>query len=206
MNKIVSLHKHYIVWAVIALSISPYAILQLYGLDAISQWFVPENSKQLFSPFAPWRLWSPTFVHYTFSHLAINLYLWWLFASKIENESRLELIILITISAAIANGLQWYFVGPNFGGLSGVVYALMSYLYLMHRFGGKTNYKIDNNLALLMLALIPLSATGLLGKFSNYAHIGGLVSGALLAGLYLVIISTITSSSHIEHTEDHTDE
>ena len=197
MNQIKSIQQHYIVWLILGLSSIPYLILQQYGLDAISQWFVPENLNELFNPFSLWRLWTPTFVHYTLPHLIVNLYLWWLFASKIESESRFELITLVIISAAGANICQWWFVGPNFGGLSGLVYALMAYLYLMHRFGGKTNYRIDNNLALLMLALIPLSATGLLGKFSNYAHIGGLICGALLAGLYIALITNITPG----HTE-----
>jgi len=199
MKQIESLQQHYIVWLIIGLSSIPYLILQQYGLDAISQWFVPESLTELFEPFSLWRLWTPTFVHYTLPHLIVNLYLWWLFASKIESESRFELISLITIAAAGANICQWSFVGPNFGGLSGVVYALMAYLYLMHRFGGKISYRIDNKLALLMLALIPLSATGLLGKLSNYAHIGGLVCGALFAGLYLGIIAIVTPG-HTEHT------
>jgi len=185
-------NKLYSVWFVLTLSCIPYLLLQQSGLDAISLWFVPETLNELFEPFAPWRLWTPTFVHYTLPHLAVNLYLWYLFASKIEYESRLELHILVIVSAAIANACQWWFSGPNFGGLSGVVYALMSYLYLMHRFAGKTNYRIDKNLALVMLALIPLSATGWLGQFSNYAHIAGLISGALLACLYLAIIVAVS--------------
>jgi len=201
MKNIVSSHQLYIVWLILILSCIPYLLLQRSGLDAIALWFVPDALNELFESFALWRLWTPTFVHYTLPHLVVNLYLWYLFASKIEHESRLELFILVIVSAALANGCQWWFVGPNFGGLSGVVYALMSYLYLMHRLAGKAAYKIDNHLALLMLALIPLSATGWLGRFSNYAHIAGLISGAVLAGLYLAIISAI-SPKHTKQSKD----
>jgi GlpG protein len=202
MKMLDSAHDYYIVWFIFGLSCIPYFILQQQGLEAISQWFVPSDGKGLFSPFAPWRLWTPTFVHYSLPHLATNLYLWWLFASKVEKESRLELIIIVIFSAAGANLLQWWLKGPDFGGLSGVVYALMAYLYLMTRFGGKTSYKIDSNLCLLMLVLIPIAATGIIDNVANYAHIGGLICGALLAGIYLGIIAFISNNKPQDNKED----
>jgi len=203
MKTLRSTQKYYIVWLIIGLSCTPYFILQQQGLEGISQWFLPTNASELFSPFSPWRLWSPTFVHYTFLHLAPNLYLWWLFASKVEKESRLELVIIVVFSAATANLMQWWLTGPDFGGLFGVVYALMAYLYLMHRFGGKTNYKINPIFCLLMLAPIPLSAVGVIDNMANFTHIGGLVSGALLAGLYLGIKARISNNTSQDQKEEH---
>jgi GlpG protein len=203
MKIVNSVHEYYIVWFILGLSCIPYFILQQHGLKAISQWFVPANAHELFSPFAPWRLWTPTFVHYTLLHLVTNLYLWWLFASLVEKESRLELIIIVVFSAAGANLLQWWAEGPDFGGLSGVVYALMAYLYLMARFSGKTRYKIDPNLCLLMLALIPLAATGVIDNVANFAHIGGLLCGALLASIYLGIIAFVSNHTTQDKKDDH---
>jgi GlpG protein len=198
-----SIHDYYIVWFILGLSCISYFILQQYGIDALSQWFVPSNAHELFSPFALWRLWTPTFIHYTLLHLVANLYLWWLFASKVEKESRLELTIIVIFSAAGANLFQWWAEGPNFGGLSGVIYALMAYLYLMARFGDKANYKIDPNLCLLMLALIPLAAVGVIDNLANFAHIGGLICGALLAGIYLGIIAFISNTTPQDKKEEH---
>lgn len=203
MKLLNSVHNYYVVWFIFGLSCIPYFILQQHGLEAISQWFVPANGKALFSPFAPWRLWSPTFIHYTLPHLVTNLYLWWFLASKVEQESRLELSIIVIFSAAGANLFQWWLQGPNFGGLSGVVYALMAYLYLMHRFGGKINYKIDPNLCLLMLILIPIAATGVIDNVANFAHLGGLICGALLAGIYLGIIAFVSNPTTHDQKEDH---
>jgi GlpG protein len=203
MKALRSAKKYYIVWLIIGLSCIPYFILQQQGLEGISQWFLPANASELFSPFSPWRLWTPTFVHYTLTHLVINLYLWWLFASKVEKESRLELIILVVFSAAGANLLQWWLEGPNFGGLLGVVYALMAYLYLMHRFTGKTNYKINPIFCLLMLSPIPLSAVGVIVNLANFTFFGGLVSGALLAGIYLGIIAFISNTTPQDKKEEH---
>jgi len=177
-----------LVWLVILMSCIPYIILNNHNLPAIAPWFMPATLGELIQPFSIWRLWTPTFVHYTLPHLLTNLYLWWLFASKIESESRTELIIVLIISAACANLCQWWLVGPKFGGLSGVVYALMGYLWVLHRYGGKNNYHFDPVIAILMLGIIPLSATGLLGKLANYAHLGGLMCGIVLAFTYLKII------------------
>lgn len=193
MKQLNALQNYYIVWFILGLSCIPYILLKQYGLEGIENWFVPNTASELWSPFALWRLWTPTFIHYTLPHLVINLYLWWLLASKIEQESRLELMIILVFSAAGSNLLQWWLESPNFGGLSGVVYALMAYLYLMHRFGGKVRYQIDSTLCLLMLALIPLGATGIVGQFANYAHIGGLCCGALLASIYLGIIAFVSN-------------
>jgi membrane associated rhomboid family serine protease len=80
--------------------------------------------------------------------------------------------------------------------LSGVTYALMGYLTVLNLRYGKENYHIDRLLIVFMLALIPLSFLGdsshflsntlssILGKTSDYAHLGGFFSGIVLAFIY----------------------
>jgi len=176
-----------LVWFIIILSCIPYILLNIYNLNAISLWFMPTSIDELLQPSGFWRLWTPTFVHYSLLHLSINLYLWWLYAVNIERESRTQLLLVLVISAAIGNLSQWSMTGSNFGGLSGVVFALLSYRWILVRFAGKLNYSIDIRLGRVLLALIPLGAMGWLGKLSNYAHLGGLASGAMLAVLYIVM-------------------
>lgn len=187
-----SLTAHPFVWVVLMISCVPFLISTSQGagqdLNAIAGWFMPRKLSNLLQPFSPWRIWTPTFVHYTFMHLFTNGYLWWLLASKVESESRFQIIALTIISATVANLLQWSIAGPNFGGLSGVVYAVFAYIWVLSRCGGKTLYSIDTKLTLVILAFIPLSATGWFGKFADWAHIGGLITGALLAYGHLKII------------------
>ena len=123
-------------------------------------------------------------MHYTLIHLLPNVALFWLLAGKVERQSTLELIVVFLFLAAGANISQWWIMGPNFGGLSGVVYGLMAYLTLLNRWAGIKNYYIDPIFAVLMLVLIPLAFAGFLGKVSSYAHLGGLVSGVVLAFVY----------------------
>ncbi len=188
MNVLISdINQRPLVWLIMVISCIPYVILSQYNLAAISNWFMPDTLIELIQPFSLWRLWTPTFVHYTALHLITNLYLWWLFASKIERESRWELLLVTVISAACANLCQWWLMGAKFGGLSGVVYALMGYLWILYKFGGKAHYRFDPVIAILLIAMIPLSAIGMFGKLANYAHLGGLFSGVLLAFSSLLI-------------------
>lgn len=176
-----SIAKHPVVWGVIVVCLVPFTLLETQGLQSIQGWFLPDRAQQLWQPLAFWRLWSPTFVHYTIVHLLTNIYLWWLFGSKIEAQSRLELVFVAALCALVGNLSEWWLQGPNFGGLSGVVYGLMGYLWLMGQYGGRVQYKLDRELVIILLLLIPICATGWLGKYANYGHLGGLLSGVLLA-------------------------
>ena len=167
--------------SVVCVSCGAYFILRQYGLDALAAWFLPDSLHELLQTLSIWRLWTPIFIHYTLIHLLTNLYIWWLFATQIERQSRFELLALVMFAAATSNGLQWWVSGPQFGGLSGVVYALLSYLWILGRYRGNDRYRVDPALGIILLALLPLAGSGVFGKFANSAHIGGLVSGAALA-------------------------
>lgn len=172
-------------WFIIIVSCIPYLVLRNNGLAAIAGWFMPVTLPELFQPFSLWKVWTPTFVHYTVLHLVTNLYLWWLFASKIEAVSRTQLVVVFFISAVVGNLSQWWVVGEKFGGLSGVVYALLGYLWVLKQYTGNKQYDFDTILGWLLIFAIPVAATGVLGKFANYAHLGGLLCGVLLAMVYI---------------------
>ena len=121
------------------------------------------------------------------SILIPNLLLWWLFATKIEKESKVELVFISIVIAACSNWSQWYFESPKFGGLSGIVYGLMGYLWVLQRFAGKDVYRFDPVIAILMLVAVPIGIAGLLGQFANYAHIGGLLCGITLAFCAMIL-------------------
>lgn len=187
-----SLSRHPFVWSMVIISCFSYYLLLDQGLQALSPWFMPQDLAALLENGSIWRLWSPIFVHYTLLHLLTNIYLWWLFASKIESESILELLIVSVISAACSNLAQWWVAGSNFGGLSGVTYALMAYLWVSERYAGKSHFHIEPQLVIILLLIIPIAATGRFGNFADTAHIIGLLSGALLAIASIAFHKTAT--------------
>lgn len=132
-----------------------------------------------------WRWITPILLHFSLTHLVFNLAWWWLLGSKIERyQSSSFLLQLALSSAVISNGLQLALAGPNFGGLSGVVYALVGYCYLSDQLSGRQRYLLSHGLFGFMLVWLVLGFMDLLWvNMANWAHLGGLGCGLLWAFL-----------------------
>src|SRR5207253_1391288 len=80
-----------------------------------------------------WRLFTPMFIHFSPLHILFNML--WLrdLGSMIEGrQSSLHLLILVLVIAGCSNVAQCYvnMSGPIFGGMSGVVYGLLGYVWM----------------------------------------------------------------------------
>ena len=78
-----------------------------------------------------WRLFTPMFLHFSIMHIVFNML--WLrdLGSMIEaRQNSFVLLILVLPIAAGSNCAQFFFSGPVFGGMSGVVYGLMGYIWI----------------------------------------------------------------------------
>lgn len=130
-----------------------------------------------------WRWLTPIFLHFSALHLIFNgLWLWEL-GKKIEYAGfGLMLVLLVVVSGITANLAQLLDTGPVFGGMSGVVYALLAYSWLSQRFYPERGLMIPSAVMNFMLAWLVLGYTGFsevvgLGKMANTAHLAGLLSG-----------------------------
>lgn len=138
-----------------------------------------------------WRLFTPALMHASVAgpmgwlailHIAFNM-MWLKDLGTIFERfhSSWLLAVLVLVSAGLSNTLQYVMVGPNFVGMSGVVYALFGYLWLRGKFDPWVGYKLPRQLVVWMLLWF---AFGWLGNFiANWAHAGGLIVGALLGWL-----------------------
>jgi len=140
---------------------------------------------QLTQPAQFWRWLTPIVLHFSLTHLVFNLVWWVLLGQKIEQYSTSATLLQLTISSAvISNGLQLAMAGPNFGGLSGVVYALFGYCWLYDRLRGTQYYPVTNGLAAFMVLWLALGFMDVLWvSMANWAHLGGLVCGLAWAWL-----------------------
>lgn len=135
-----------------------------------------------------WRLLTPAIVHFGFIHLLFNMM--WLksLGSIIEYTRGRTFFIALTISSALfSNLLQWWFKGPLFGGMSGVVYALLGFLWMAKEFNTEEEFSLPKQDVLMMIGWFVLCLTGLLGPIANFAHAGGLAIGMAVgigAGIY----------------------
>ncbi len=70
-------------------------------------------------------------MHFSLMHILFNLLWWWYLGGAVEKRLGSGKLIVITLISALLSGyVQQKFSGPWFGGLSGVVYALMGYVWL----------------------------------------------------------------------------
>ncbi len=145
-----------------------------------------------------WRILTPIFLHFSLLHLVFNG-LWLIeFGRRIERlQSHLRLLVVIVATGMISNLCQ-YIYEPSvlFGGLSGVVYGLFGYCWLWGYWesrntkGSSQGIAPPPGIAPFLLFWLLLCMSGILSLVdiyvANAAHIGGLLSGFLLALIYRV--------------------
>lgn len=156
---------------------------------------VVEHRQQIFSTslvetlrsFELWRLITPIFLHFSFMHILFNLLWVWVVGSKVEYfQGRFVLSGLVLFSALASNLAQYLISGPLFGGMSGVVFALLGYAWLWDKRHPRSPIGLPPALMGFMVFWLVLGYTGILeslgfGSIANTAHLVGLVCGLLYA-------------------------
>ncbi len=133
-----------------------------------------------------WRMVSPIFLHFTFSHLILNLILWlYVFNVLSHQKSLIELIPLVLVVSFISNFSQYIVYNTsNFGGFSGVIYGLFGFCAAIDLTSRRLIYNIPwfayvLTLIWLLIGFTPFSSFFLGENVSNASHMTGLVSGFL---------------------------
>ncbi|RCE17606.1 rhomboid family intramembrane serine protease GlpG [Aeromonas caviae] len=159
------------------------ACLAIYALDAIG---LPIFDELAFHPtlaqFTDWQAWryvTPAFIHFSVLHLVFNLLWWWYLGGQIEQRlGSGKLFILLIVGAALPNIAEFFASGPRFGGLSGVVYALLGYSWLRTRLQPDCGLAMPPALMGFMLVWLVLGFLDMLGPpTANMAHLVGLLVG-----------------------------
>lgn len=126
-----------------------------------------------------WRLLTPMLIHFSAGHILFNLM--WLFSlgSMIETvQGSGRFALLIVIFALGSNLAQFAFTQhPLFGGMSGVNYGLIGYVWLRGRFDRASGLHLDKQSVVLSIVWFFLCFTGWMGPIANWAHAAGLILG-----------------------------
>lgn len=132
----------------------------------------------------PWRLLTPMLLHFSATHLVFNLFWWWYLGGRIELKYGSRALVAITLVSALASNLAQYVTsGPLFGGLSGVVYALLGFC-MLESWNRRSSLALPPALYLFMIGWLFLGYTGLLWtNVANEAHLVGLLTGMALGAL-----------------------
>lgn len=133
----------------------------------------------------PLRILGPALFHFSWFHIIFNTMWWWQLGCSIEQKlGWSSLLIIFVVSAIISNAGQYLVSGPNFGGLSGVVYALFGYVWWLQWLAPKLGLNIPKPLIGMVLVWMLLGFAEVLPEnMANTAHLLGLVSGCILAWL-----------------------
>lgn len=147
-------------------------------LDVLRYLAWPREGQQ----FELWRWFSPAFVQFSFSQLVFNLVLWWFLASQVERHLGTgKLLTIFLVSALFCNWGQSLYSASNFGGLSGVVYALISYVWLTGERQPEKEVSAPRGLMILVVIWLFLGYLDILGaSIANAAHLSGLIIGLLM--------------------------
>lgn len=130
-----------------------------------------------------WRLWTPMFWHMGVLHLLFNCWWMWDLGRGVERYlgtmKYLRLVTLISIPAHLA---QLLIAGPFFGGLSGVVYGLLGYVYWNGKRNPHSPMQLPPQTMIFMMAWLVLGVVAM-PNMANGVHIVGLAMGVLAAQL-----------------------
>ena len=177
-----TLGKAPVTWAIALVCVLVYLLsLSSYQLEVYLFTHFPEDSAQYADV---WRFFSHAVVHLSFTHILFNLTYWLIFATMIEKNNGSAKVLMLFVSIALISGIvQNFFSGPAFFGLSGVVYGVLGYVYVMSRFDRRQRYRLPGGFIYMLLVGIAVGFIGPLVDlhFGNAAHISGLAVGILIA-------------------------
>lgn len=170
----------------ILISVIIYLSGHLFERENILQYVRISNDMSSFLPEILageiFRLVSPIFIHFNFMHILFNLM--WLkdlgkIIEKYLGSSRFTILVLSL--GITSNLLQYIFRGPHFGGMSGVVYGLLGYLWMHKKFNDQSELiSLPKRDIYMMVGWFVLCMTGVFGPIANLAHGMGLTLGMLI--------------------------
>ncbi len=158
-----------------------FILMNILGDDVVMRWLsFPASPAQHAQP---WRWVSHILLHFSLLHLLFNLVWWWYLGSAMEKyRGWLPLAVLTLLSAAVSGLVQFHFSGALFGGLSGVVYALMGYVWWYGEKNPGGPLQMPRGVIVFALLWLIAGYFDILGfALANAAHVAGLVIGLLMA-------------------------
>jgi GlpG protein len=127
-----------------------------------------------------WRLVTPILIHFHILHIMFNLL--WLrdLGSMIEaRRGTGRFALLVFVIAAGSNSVQYFVGGPLFGGMSGVVYGLLGYVWMKGKFDPVSGLFLHPSTVAMMILWFFICLVGIIPGVANAAHGAGLVIGVV---------------------------
>lgn len=158
-------------------------LLAMMGVSSPYLWLQIQPIGMLVETGQWWRVLGPALIHFSVLHIVFNLLWWWSLGKQIEQTFGLSsLLLLFVFSAVLSNVAQLLVSGPNFGGLSGVVYALVGCVWWLGWLKPSWGLSLPKPIIMFLLVWLVVGYLDILPvHMANTAHMVGLISGCLFA-------------------------
>lgn len=165
-----------------------YVLSVLGFFSSVGHLLKMEPFSQLGQNHEYWRLITPAFLHFSAVHFIFNVLWWSMLGAQIERKLGMSmLIVLFVVSALCSNVAQAIVSGPAFGGLSGVVYAVLGFVWWTGWLKPAWGLFIPRSIVGFMLVWLVLGYADVLWvSMANTAHTVGLISGCAMAALLVL--------------------
>lgn len=173
--------KPYVTYTLIGITVAVFGIQLLVGVDAVAENFgMWPFGIVLYGEW--WRLLTAAFLHGSILHIAFNMYVLFALGPTLERVLGHGRYIVLYVVAALGGSVASYaFSDPRTVsvGASGAIFGLMGALVVA---GRRLSWDIRQVLVLLAVNVV----IGFLSPEIDWrAHFGGLVVGALVAGVFV---------------------
>ncbi len=174
-----------VVSLILAGCLIPFLLVYLFAQFAAYDWLSFQAFAYMQHSGEWWRLLTPTLIHFGATHLVFNLLWWWWLGKQIEAlQGSGWLIAIYALTGILSNVAQYLVSGMNFGGLSGVVYALLGYVWIQSVRNPSAGWQLPKAIVGFMLLWLVVGYLDLLWvDMANTAHLVGLMSGIALGFL-----------------------
>jgi membrane associated rhomboid family serine protease len=127
-----------------------------------------------------WRLFSAAFLHFGIFHIGFNMYALWAFGPLLEAAMGKARFLALYLLAGVGGGLLSVAIGPlneQAAGASGAIYGLFAALYVVAR------HRNFDTQPIVVTIVFNLVITFTISNIDWRGHVGGLVTGAAVAGV-----------------------
>jgi membrane associated rhomboid family serine protease len=145
-----------------------------------------------------WRIFTSAFLHYNITHILFNMFALWVIGPSLERWLGQSRFLALYILSALGGGVLVYLLTFNAqtAGASGAIFGLFGATFVV---GKRLNMDVRGVVALIVINLaftfvIPLMSSQ---QISWQGHIGGLVTGMLVAWIYAYTPRERGTSVHI---------
>lgn len=135
-----------------------------------------------------WRLMTPAIIHWNLIHLFMNMMALKTLGAGVEFvRGTRRFLVLCLILAVVSSLVEHWWSGPNFGGMSGVLFGLVGYVWMKGRTQPRLGLGLSQQGIVYAFLWLFLCMAGVFGPIANGAHVGGFVAGILIGARQKIV-------------------